>query len=459
MHTWVLELNDSALLLGDSRSPALRSPGYATVTRHGVITGEAAQARARSEPRHTLNQFWLRLGTEALHDARSHARHHADLAWAQLQQLAATAGNPQRVILAVPGSFSREQLGVLLGIAQRTSFRAVGLTDSALAAASTVAPGSEALHLDLQLHQCVLTRISHDGDMLTRENVRSLPGCGLVQLYELWAQLLTRRFIQQSRFDPMHAAATEQQLYDHIPQWIGALHDGDDVSVELRSAGTSYHAKLRAREVLDAAQPVYAQIEEAVRSELAAGANLLASARFAALPRIEGVLPAFTQLDPEATIRGCLQHAALICSNDEALRFVTRLPTNRDTAGSANPGVERRDAAPEAPDAAPSVATPALPSHLVIGARALRLETGSLYLHRDRNGWTLSRRMPHAFAGTLRWEGSEWVLAPATGGTLRLDGRPVLAPSPIRAGQHLQPGTGDEVLQLVAESTIGSDGA
>ena len=458
MHTWVLELNDSALLLGDGRSPALRSPGYATVTRHEVITGDAAQARARGEPRHTLNQFWLRLGTEALHDARSHARHHADLAWAHLQQLAASAGNPQRMILAVPGSFSREQLGVLLGIAQRTSFRAVGLTDSALSAASTVALGGEALHLDLQLHQCVLTRISQDGDMLTRENVRSLPGCGLVQLYELWAQLLTRLFIRHSRFDPMHAAASEQQLYDHIPPWIGALHDGDDVSVELRSAGTSYHAKLRAREVLDAAQPVYTQIEEAVRSELA-GANLLASARFAALPRIEGALPAFTRLDPEAAIRGCLRHEALICSDDEALRFVTRLPAHGKTSGSADPGGEHSDAVHEAPDDAPSVATPAVPSHLVIGERALRLEPGSLYLHRDRNGWTLSRRMPHTFAGTLRWEGSEWVLAPVSGATLRLDGRPVRSPSPIRAGQHLQPDSGDEVLQLVAESTIGSDGA
>lgn len=450
MRTWVLELNDSALLLGDGSAPPARSPGYATVTRHEVVTGEPALARARIEPRHTLNQFWLRLGTEPLHEARAHARHHADLAWSQLQQLANAAGGPQRVILAVPGSFSREQLAVLLGIAQRTSFRAVGLTDSALAAATTTAVGAAALHLDLQLHQCVLTRITRADGMLAREQVRTLPGCGLAQLQERWAQLLATRFIEQSRFDPLHAAASEQQLYDRLPHWLAALQTADDVATELLNGGTGYHAKLRARDVLEAALPVYSQIEDAVRRERA-GATVLASARFAALPRIEALLPAFTRLDAEAVIRGCLRHAALICSDESALRFVTRLPAGEDATAHAVAGT----AAP-----APLVSAEAtVPSHLVVGARALRLDPGSLYLHRDAEGWTLSRQMPHAFAGTLTWDGAGWLLVPAPGSALRLDGGAVRAPLPLRAGQRLQPDAGTDALRLVAESAVGDDGA
>lgn len=450
MRTWALELNDCALLLGDGNSPALHSPGYATITRDEVITGEAARARSRIEPRHTLNQFWLRLGSEALHDTRAHARHHADLAWTQLQRMASQAGEPQRVILAVPGSFSREQLGVLLGIAQRTALHAVGLVDSALAAASTEATGGNTLHLDLQLHQCVLTRIGNDGNTITREAVRTLPGCGLVQLHELWAQLLARRFIQQNRFDPMHAAATEQQLYDQLPRWMNTLHDErEDVAAELRHNGTSYQVKLLVHEVLEAASPVYAQLAEAVQRELQ-DARLIVSARMAALPGIAKLLPRFTPLDEEAAIHGCLRHEALICGDEAALRFITRLPVSGEN--SASP------AARTAGVATPTARQAPVPSHLVIGGRALRLEPGSLYLYRDQQGWTLSRHMPDAFVGLLRWEGSAWMLVPSPGSTLRLDGIPVRSPSPLYGGQRLQPGTDDDSLRLVTEAPVNGNG-
>ena len=455
-HSRVLELNDTALLLGDGKAAPLRSPGYATITRNGVITGEAARARARREPRQTLNQFWLRLGTEALHEAHDHARHHADLAWAQLQQLATAANGAQQLILAVPGSFTREQLAVLLGVVQRTAFRATGLVDSALAAASTVTIRGATLHLDLQLHQCVLTRIGHEADMLTRESVRTLPGCGLVQLYERWAQLLARRFIQQSRFDPMHAAASEQQLYDRIPDWLDMLHGSEDAAVEIHSNANVYHAKLRAPDVLDAARPIYTQIVQAVQRELGAGsALLLASARFAALPGIGELLPAFTSLEEQAAIRGCLRHEALIGSNDTTLRFVTRLPASEASPDGNGQPADKLDAPPAPP---PLLASPVLPSHLVIGGRALRLRPGSLYLCHDRDGWTLSQHMPQTYAGTLRWDGSRWLLVPAPGTMLRLDGVPVSAPLPVQAGQHLQPDDGDDTLRLVAESAVDDDG-
>jgi hypothetical protein len=334
----VLELNDIALLLGDGTGTPSRSPGFATLTRDAVVTGAAALAQARLNPRQTISQFWLRLGTEPLHNARSHARHHADLAWAQLQQLAAAAGSPEQVILAVPGSFTREQLAVLLGIAQRASFRAVGLVDSALAAASTAQVAHSALHLDLQLHQCVLTRLVRDGDMLVRERVHTVPGAGLLQLQERLAQLVTARFIQHSRFDPMHAAATEQQLYDRLPAWMAALEDGEDVHAELRNGTASYHAKLGIGEVLEAAQPVYAQIVDAVQRERQ-GAALLCSARLAPLPRLGRLLPETTRLPEDAAIRACLRHAALIRSEDAALRFVTPAAGPRRRAGRrARPG-------------------------------------------------------------------------------------------------------------------------
>ncbi len=448
----VLELNDIALLLGNGTGTPTRSPGFATLTRDAVVTGAAALAQARLNPRQTVSQFWLRLGTEPLHNARSHARHHADLAWTQLQQLAAAAGSPAQLILAVPGSFTREQLAVLLGIAQRASFRAIGLVDSALAAASTAQVAHSALHLDLQLHQCVLTRLVRDGDMLVRERVHTVPGAGLLQLQERLAQLVTARFIQHSRFDPMHAAATEQQLYDRLPAWMAALEDGEDVHAELRNGTASYHAKLGIGEVLEAAQPVYAQIVDAVQRERQ-GAALLCSARLAPLPRLGRLLPEAIRLPEDAAIRACLRHAALIRSEDAALRFVTRLPAIADA-----PATE-----PESPPAPAVGSGPApaadTPSHLVAGARALRLAPGSLYLHEGAHGWTLTRRLPPDLAGTLSWDGAQWWLMPAAGHALALDGEPVRSATLLRAGQRLALPARRAELWVVAETPVPDDGA
>jgi hypothetical protein len=456
----VLELNDIALLLGDGSGASVRSPGFATLTRDAVVTGAAALAQARLNPRQTVSQFWLRLGTEPLHNARSHARHHADLAWAQLQQLAAAAGNPAELILAVPGSFTREQLAVLLGIAQRASFRAVGLVDAALAAASAEHVPRSALHLDLQLHQCVLTRLVRDGDMLARERVHTVPGAGLLQLQERWAQLVTARFIQHSRFDPMHAAATEQQLYDRLPAWMAALEEGEDVHAELRNGTASYHAKLGIGEVLEASQPVYAQILDAVQRERH-GAVLLCSARLASLPRLARLLPQAIRLPEDAAIRACLRHAALIRCEDAALRFVTRLPAVAEATivpGAAPAPLPASAASAAGDEAAPAPAAD-VPSHLVAGARALRLAPGSLYLGAGAQGWTLTRRLPPDLAGTLGWDGARWWLMPAAGLALELDGEPVRSATVLRAGQRLALPARRAELWAVAETPVPDDGA
>jgi hypothetical protein len=115
----VLELNDAALLLGDAGGVVVRSPGFALLTADAPVLGEAARAVARIDPRRTNNQFWQRLGTEPLHHAPTHTRHHADIGYRHLLHVHELGGKPAEVLLAVPGSFTREQLALLLGIAER----------------------------------------------------------------------------------------------------------------------------------------------------------------------------------------------------------------------------------------------------------------------------------------------------------------------------------------------------
>ncbi|MBP8924844.1 MAG: hypothetical protein KBG75_03220 [Pseudomonadales bacterium] len=448
MSVCVLEFNDIALALGDEQGLRASSPGYANIGREPVLIGAPARAQARIDPRQTLNQFWMRLGTEPLHHARAQVRHHADLAYLQLLQLHEEAGKPDELIFAVPGSFSKEQLAILLGIAQRCPFRAVGLVDAALAAASTSPIADAALHLDLQLHQCVVTQLARDGDTLQRVGVRVLPGTGLLQMQERWARHAAAEFIQQTRFDPLHAATTEQQLYDQMPQWLDTLNEQSDVSAGLLNGGNSYHAKLRSADMLEAVRPLYLQLSEALAGDFGA---LLLSPRIARLPRIGQFIGAASALAADAVARACLLHAPIIRCDDAALRFVTRLPAS----GS------RASADANRPKTLTSGVEVVTPSHLVLGARAWRLDPGKLYLYRDGHAnWQLSRRAPDHATLVLSWEANAWWLSSVNGTTVQVDGVTLQRPLRVNAGTRINlPDHGDTGLRLIAEESVTGDGA
>jgi len=443
----VLELNDAELTIGDANGILARSPGFAHVLPQGTVVGETARNRARLDPRRTISQFWLRLGTEPLHQSTPHTRHHADLAYHQLVHVHELAGRPPELLLAVPGSFSREQLAILLGIAERCPFRATGLVDSALAAASTLVLPGAALHLELQLHQCVLSRLALEDGTLVRSEVRTVAGAGLAQLQERWARRAAAAFIQQTRFDPLHAAAIEQQLCDRLPEWLAALALEDDATAELQQGPNRYRATLRAGEMLDAVHPVYEQLLEALARDSGDGALLLGP-HAARLPRFAERVPGAITLDAEAAIRGALQHASLIRGTERALRFVTRLPARGDPQAVASaPHREAPD-----PGAAPA------PTHLVAGTRALRLAPGTLYLHGDdAAGWHLARSASPASRCILEWDGHCWHASAPPGVLLRIDGLPAPTSTPVRSGTRL--GIQDATLLFVTESAADADAA
>lgn len=449
----VLELNDAALLLGDAGGVVVRSPGFALLAADAPVLGEAARAAARIDPRRTNNQFWQRLGTEPLHHAPPHTRHHADLGYRHLLHVHEQGGKPAEVLLAVPGSFTREQLALLLGIAERCPFRACGLVDSALAAAATVQLPGPAIHLELQLHQAVLTQIENEAGTLSRGAVRTVPGAGFAALQDRWARRAAEAFIRQCRFDPLHAAASEQALYDLLPGWLESLSREESVEVEIRQQDNRHRATLRAGEMLDAAQSTYTDLLEALARE-GAGASILLGSHMARLPRFAERVPEAHRLEEDAPLRGALLNAARVRSEERALRFVTRLPG----------GDVPQTVAPLHAVAIPTRATNqqvsrVLPAtHLVAGGSALRLFGERLYLAGSAaDGWRLSRTDPGDARCQLDQADGDWYAAPTPGVLLRMDGLPAPGRMKVRAGTRL--GVEDETLMFVAEVTADGDAA
>ena len=294
----VLELNDAGLRLSDESGVLLSSPGYALVLPRGIEFGERARGQSRLNPLQCFNQFWHKLSLDPFARPVGHFRHNADIAFSHLQDLAATAELAGDVLLAVPGSFSRQQLGILLGLLKQSPLKAVGIVDSSLAAVLEQTSQDNVIHADLHLHQVVLTRLQRQGDDVVRENVALVPGAGWVNLSDSLLQLFTSAFIQQCRFNPQHNAESEQKLLDGLPAWLledGELEAGNPGSAEeearpsllirLEHNNTVHQARLPRSALQSRLLPSYQKVlQQILALDPLGSSTLLVSERLQALP-------------------------------------------------------------------------------------------------------------------------------------------------------------------------------
>lgn len=414
MTTAVIELHDVALRCGTG-SQLIEVPGHALVTPQGIVTGAAARARAWREPQHSFDQYWHQLGTAALPVASRHARHFADLAHAQLLALYQAAGSPARVIFAVPGSFARDQLAVLLGIAQAAPFAVAGLIDAALAAAHAEVADA-ALHLDLLRHCAVLTSLRRSGAEVLRERVAVLPELGLNRLHELWARHLAERFIATHRYDPLHTGSGEQALREALPGWLAILARQRELNAVLTGPRGPLPLLLGAAELIAAAAPVYDRLAQAT-AEAGAGDRLLAPGAVE-LPGLRDRLQG-RALPAAASIAGALARLDAITARPPNV-LITRLPAAAPVA------------APERPPA----------THLLWRHRAHPIGAGLALRHAAGTVQLDALASASAADAQLTFAGDRLTLRGAIG-IIRVEGDA----ADLRAGDRLY--LGGEVLELI----------
>ena len=248
--TAVLDLHDTALKIWRDDTD-IESPGYAWFDGKQFRFGIAALRTQRRTPREVNTRFWSQLGTAPLSPPLGKARHTADLAHEHLQTLYEEANRPDRVLLTVPGSFTREQLSLLLGIVEHLPFSIDGLIHRSALLGSASGMG-QGLHVELQLHQTLVTQFQVSDGHVAATNSQALPGEGLLALQDRLANSIAGAFVDQTRFDPLRSADGEQTLYDQLPVFLATLKargeshmsiSGYDVRVtqeDLASVGTAY---------------------------------------------------------------------------------------------------------------------------------------------------------------------------------------------------------------------------
>jgi hypothetical protein len=368
-----IHINDAGITLLNKDQIVYREPGFAFLGDDQLATGNEAFARARIDPRRIQHRFWSELVTEPLSDSRFAHLSAADLVSRQLEQLWRAAGSGvSELYIAVPSYMNAQQLGLFLGIAGELNIPVAAMVDAAVAATRREYRNAVPVHIDIGLHATTLTRLSQHGAVQT-ERSDVLDACGVHAFYDRWSNTVAEAFVQQSRFDPLHTAETEQMLVDRLGGWLTEAARSDHVAMELEFGGTSYNASLESLSLIGAAAPIYEPIASKLRAIFRAEETpaIQVTDRFARLPGLTEMLKARVGgevfvLEPGATARGALARCRKSADDASGVSLVRQLPWDQKA-------VEIEQHTAERPEAG-------TPTHLLYGNTAYAIGNLALVL-------------------------------------------------------------------------------
>jgi hypothetical protein len=445
MATVAIEVVDAGLVPVRDGAVGAPSPGVALLDPAGLVVGEEAAAQLRLRPVQAFDRFWSDLGVDPLPRPVPAARSRADLAHAHLSRLwSSMAEDGDEALFVVPGTLRPAELGLLAGIAGAAGIPVAGFVDLAVAACAPLEAHESVLHLDLHFHQAVLTELGGT-ELLRRRRLEVAPRVGLRALHAAWAQLVAEAMVRRTRFDPLHQAATEQQLHDRLPGWLAACGSSGTVDVEVEASAGTFGVALRRDQFEFAAEAYYTQLSELVQATRRAGepVTLALSSRAAALPGFAARCAAMPEVEVAVLPEGAAASAALASQagigSPSGPELVTAL---------------RRATALRQPAAAATAEGPA-PTHVVFGGKAHPVGGEPLRVGRAPQGPRVI-----TLAGPPAGISREHCTIVADGAVVRvrdhsrhgtwLNGARVSGEAALAAGDRLRLGTPGVVLELVA---------
>jgi len=448
--TLALEINDAGLVLAADGELLAEEPGYAMLDGREPETGAAAARRARLKPLYAETRHWQDLDTSALARTMPAATTHAEVAYAQLASLVRPhlARGPQ-LLVATPPWYTREQLALLLGIAQEAGLEPVGLVDAGLAAASLEPAPDSVLQLELGLHRAVLSVLDRGGD-LRRTRYDLLPQHGWLALQQGWLDLIAATFVRKTRYDPLHEATTEQRLCDGLTGWLAQLHGSPAVTITVEATGGPHTIELTAADFAAAAARIYDEYARVLQRARSAGGPLHVrlSHRFASLPGLEARLREIRDCELARLPRGAAALGAL------AYEAQLRQGGNGGVALVQHLPVPVRPGAVRTPEAASRVPPDARPTHVVFQGRAYPIDARPLLLGSAVGDGGRAVPIPpgpgisRAHCTLVREDGAAWLEDHSTYGTL-VNGERTRGRVELRAGDRLRLGSPGVEFELV----------
>ncbi len=383
MRRLAIEINDAAITVADASGVLRAEPGVAVVDRGRIVTGREAAALARLKPRDTSLTHWSALNIAPGSAAMPGKLSTAELAHAHLERLwTETGAGATEVVLVVPATLGNDALGILLGLAEDCRIPVAAIVDAAVAVSTKPWPGRQLVHVDANLHSVVVTPLSQ-GDRVAAEAPQRLDSMGLAGVAEAIARRIAEMFVLATRFDPLHDAATEQQLYDALPAALMAIAREGKATIALADRNETVEIVVEAQALLGAVRGFYRAVRQLVAQTRKAQAGLVVqlSDRLAGLPGMTEELgrlddASLILLPPGQAALAALAVLDLIVRNGQGVRLHRRLPWREAPADAA---VAAPIAVPE-----PAVVAEPRPTHVVYRGIAYPVNGEGLLVGRAR---------------------------------------------------------------------------
>lgn len=391
----LLDCRDTRISLWQD-SGAVHSPGVVLHDGNRYVFGEAALEQARQRPRDANSRFWWQLSTQPLKPALGPARHTADLVHSHLREVHAEAGAPATLTFAVPDSMPREQLSLLLGVAQACDFTVAGLVSRSVLLGSRAMSehgASRALHVEAQLNQTIINELQAEDGELRLLRSTPLPACGLMALQERAVGAIASAFIQQTRFDPRRSASSEQTLYNQLQTILATVRERGEASVDV----DGHRCRITASALAGSSQ----RLLDGIAQVRAGSVPILLDPELAALPGVDGLADTLT-LRAGLLWEAWQEQQGKVELGEDDVHLIDRLPVL--TAGRSAGSLDSAAAATPAPSASttpagratsPAQAARDAATHLLLGVRALPLRGRAIdlghgfELRRDGAAWTV----------------------------------------------------------------------
>jgi hypothetical protein len=460
-----IELSDAGIMAAGSTTgkllqidgQAYASPGFALPEKGGLLVGKAAESKAHLFPRQIIHHFWDHLNTDPLEQPGQRvpqstaeiAYSHLDRIWQHLQK----HGN--EVIIAVPGFYDRQQLGLILGIANELSIPVKGFVPLALAASVGAHPGKMMLHLDIHLHRLEATYLKQ-GQQLTLEDSVTGTEKGLINLHKLWAEAIGQEFVSSTRFDPFHQAASEQELYNRLPGILYNLQHSPSIAFDMTGGSRTYGITLTRERLARQAESVYAEIGHIIEGlrtqhgENESSVVLQLTHRLARLPGCKEILAGIKdaeifELEEGAGARGILEiwHQLSDRSDSGGISFFTSRPLQNARAAQGQ-------------DRPIDYSRKAYPTHLLYRNLAYQITDKPLTVGcargSEQNDVTITGETAGVCPTHFKIEllGGEIVLHDMSAQGTFVDEKRVNGSIALKLGQTIRVGTPGEQLQVIA---------
>lgn len=353
------------------------SPSAAADGSDGTVPGADAWPSVRRRP---TNNSTRHLGS-VLREARPAARALGLVSAEFARRLAAhppLAG--ERVWIAAPAGAERFGLGALLAIARQLGLALDGFVDAAVVSAAALGGSGAAIIIELGLHHSAATLIERDGGPTCRRRSLLSEKGGLWPLYQGWLELINTTMVRQARFDALHDAGTEQQLFDALPGVARDAMAAGVANVSLTARGEHVEVALTRDQLAYAAQPVWRELVRLTHELRPAGSavTLLVPQALAALPGLNEALAVFAGCERVGVPEGFAAAATSLLdlpvrAAGAPVRLLRRLPSEALPLLAALAVRESADAARP---------LTAAPSHVLFAGRTFALGAEPLVVGR-----------------------------------------------------------------------------